>query len=64
MNLRVPPFDGAELHRLCRFSLSLTCGHRAIVTVNGWYPVRVPCCDRLGGTVLCGLFVPYWPEVD
>jgi hypothetical protein len=64
MNPLEPPYDGAQLHRLCRFSLALTCGHRVIVDVNGWYPVRVPCCDRLGGTILCGRYMSYSPEVE
>jgi hypothetical protein len=64
MNLYEPPFPDAELHRLCRFSLALTCGHRVIVDLNGWYPVCVPCCDRLGGTVLCGRYLPYSSAVE
>lgn len=64
MNPHQPPYPGWELHRLCRFSLALTCGHRVIVDVNGWYPVAVACCDRLGGTVLCGRYVPYSSAVE
>jgi hypothetical protein len=58
------PADDGESHRLCRFDLWLTCGHIATVTVDGWYPVTVACCDRLGGTVLHGQFVPYASHVD
>ncbi|MDG6104029.1 hypothetical protein Daura_23085 [Dactylosporangium aurantiacum] len=47
-----PAIDGKELHRLCVFALALTCGHRVTLAVNGWYPVSVACCDRLGGTIL------------
>ena len=39
-----------ELHRLCEFELDLTCGHCVTVSLNGWYPVSVACCDRLGGS--------------
>jgi hypothetical protein len=53
-----------EVHRLCRFDLWLTCGHIATVTVDGWYPVTVSCCDRLGGTILRGGYVPYASQVD
>jgi hypothetical protein len=53
-----------EVDRLCVFDLSLTCGHIATVAVNGWYPVAVACCDRLGGTVLRGSYVPYASQVE
>ncbi len=53
-----------DVHRLCRFDLWLTCGHIATVTVDGWYPVTVACCDRLGGTILRGQYVPYASHVD
>lgn len=53
-----------EVHRLCVFDLSLTCGHIATVAVDGWYPVTVACCDRLGGTIQHGLYVPYASNVD
>jgi hypothetical protein len=58
------PTNHGEIHRLCRFDLWLTCGHIATVTVDGWYPVTVPCCDRLGGTILHGQYVPYASHVD
>src|SRR5829696_2928343 len=58
------PPDGYELHRLCVFVLSLSCGHLVTYFTNGWYPVRVPCCDRLGGTILRGVYVPYSSKVD
>ena len=41
--------DSGELHRLCTFELDLDCGHCVTVSLNGWYPVSVACCDRLGG---------------
>lgn len=53
-----------EQHRLCVFDLYLSCGHLVTVAMTGWYPVVVSCCDRLGGTVLRGLYVPYASEVD
>ena len=56
------PADG-QVHRLCVFDLWLTCGHIATVTVDGWYPVSVACCERLGGTVLRGEYVPFAAEV-
>ena len=58
------PARGSEVHRLCVFDLSLACGHIATVAVDGWYPVRVACCDRLGGTIQHGPYVPYASEVD
>jgi hypothetical protein len=58
------PADGAEVHRLCVFDLWLNCGHIATVAVDGWYPVTVACCERLGGTVLRGQYVPYASHVD
>ena len=60
--------DGAEVEvevvRLCVFDLWLTCGHIVTVAVNGWYPVAVACCERLGGTVLRGSYVPYASPVE
>jgi hypothetical protein len=56
--------DDWEQHRLCVFELALSCGHLVVVVMTGWYPVVVSCCDRLGGTVLRGLYVPYASEVD
>jgi hypothetical protein len=58
------PPDGWQLHRLCVFLLSLTCGHLVSLFVNGWHPVSVACCDRLGGTIQRGLYVPYASAVD
>lgn len=55
---------GRELVRLCVFDLALSCGHLATVALTGWYPVRVACCDRLGGTILRGLHVAFASEVD
>ncbi|MBB5871921.1 hypothetical protein F4553_005300 [Allocatelliglobosispora scoriae] len=46
------------------FVLSLSCGHLVTYYANGWCPVRVPCCDRLGGTTLRGVYVPYASDVD
>src|SRR3954451_17158116 len=51
--------DGQELHRLCVFEFALSCGHLVTVALTGWYPVVVSCCDRLGGTILHGIYVPY-----
>ncbi|SCF50013.1 hypothetical protein GA0070216_1449 [Micromonospora matsumotoense] len=59
-----PPPDGYELHRLCVFVLRLSCGHLVTYFTNGWYPVVVSCCDRLGGTTLRGIYVPYSSHVD
>lgn len=56
--------DGWELVRLCVFDLALSCGHVATVALTGWYPVSVACCDRLGGTILRGQYVPYSCDVD
>jgi hypothetical protein len=53
-----------QLHRLCVFDLWLDCGHVATVGVDGWYPVAVACCDRLGGTILRGIYVPYSSHVE
>jgi hypothetical protein len=67
---RAPPPSGAaddesgELHRLCVFELDLTCGHCLTVSVNGWYPVSVACCDRLGGIRYRGVFYPFASAVD
>lgn len=59
-----PEPDGTQLHRLCVFDLSLDCGHIATVAVDGWYPVSVACCDRLGGTILRGVYIPYASHVE
>jgi len=56
--------DDGEQHRLCVFEFGLSCGHLVTAVMTGWYPVVVSCCDRLGGTVLRGLYVPYASEVD
>jgi hypothetical protein len=56
--------DDWEQHRLCVFELALSCGHLVTAVITGWYPVTVSCCDRLGGTVLHGLYVPYASKVD
>jgi hypothetical protein len=58
------PDAAQELFRLCVFELSLTCGHVATVALTGWYPVSVACCDRLGGTIRNGLYVPFSSDVD
>jgi hypothetical protein len=55
---------GTQLHRLCVLALSLDCGHIATVAIDGWYPVSVACCDRLGGTILRGVYVPYDSHVE
>ena len=47
----------------CVFDLALDCGHLVTVERIGWYPVSVACCDRLGGTVLRGVYVPYASHV-
>ncbi|MDT5026443.1 MAG: hypothetical protein QOE61_2869 [Micromonosporaceae bacterium] len=47
------------LHRLCTFELDLTCGHCVTVSLNGWYPVSVACCDRLGGSWADGTFYAF-----
>ena len=53
-----------ELHRLCIFELDLTCGHCVTVSLNGWYPVSVTCCDRLGGAWYDGIYYPFDSQVD
>jgi len=53
-----------QVHRRCVFDLWLDCGHIATVAVDGWYPVSVVCCNRLGGTILRGSYVPYASHVD
>lgn len=55
---------GTQLHRRCVFDLWLTCGHIATIAVDGWYPVSVACCSRLGGTIWRGSYVPYSSHVD
>jgi hypothetical protein len=59
-----PAPAGRQIHRLCVFDLSLNCGHIATVAIDGWYPVSVACCDRLGGTILRGAYVPYDSHVE
>jgi len=59
-----PEPEGTQLHRLCVFDLSLDCGHIATVAIDGWYPVSVACCERLGGTILRGVYVPYASHVE
>lgn len=56
--------DDGEVHRLCVFEFALSCGHLVTVALTGWYPVTVSCCDRLGGTILRGDYVPYASEID
>jgi len=53
-----------ELHRLCVFDLDLTCGHCVTVTVNGWYPVSVACCERLGGAWFGDGYIPFASTVE
>lgn len=53
-----------EQRRRCVFELDLSCGHVVTYAVTGWYPVRVSCCDRLGGTVLHGQYVAFASDVD
>ncbi|HZN73283.1 MAG TPA: hypothetical protein VFC00_16570 [Micromonosporaceae bacterium] len=59
-----PQPEGSQLHRLCVFDVSLDCGHIATVAIDGWYPVSVACCDRLGGTILRGVYRPYDSHVE
>jgi hypothetical protein len=59
-----PEPDGKQLHRRCVFDLWLDCGHTTTVAVDGWYPVSVTCCNRLGGTILHGRYLPYASHVD
>lgn len=56
--------DGEELYRLCVFDFDLACGHVVTAALTGWYPVVVSCCDRLGGTILRGDYVPYASDID
>jgi hypothetical protein len=56
--------DGPELQRLCTFELDLTCGHCVTARVNGWYPVSVACCDRLGGSWFDGVFYAFVSGVE
>ncbi|MBL6280259.1 hypothetical protein JMF97_29270 [Micromonospora fiedleri] len=58
------PPDGQELHRLCVFEVALNCGHLVTLARTGWYPVSVACCNRLGGTILHGVYMPYTSHVD
>ena len=57
-----PQHEKTQLHRLCVFDLSLDCGHIATVAVG--YPVSVACCQRLGGTIRGGVYVPYSSHVE
>jgi hypothetical protein len=59
-----PEPDRKQLHRRCVFDLRLDCGHTTTVAVDGWYPVSVACCNRLGGTILHGRYLPYASHVD
>jgi hypothetical protein len=56
--------EGTEVYRLCVFEFDLSCGHLVTAARTGLYPVCVACCDRLGGTILRGVYVPYASEVD
>ena len=56
--------EGLELHRLCTFELDLTCGHCVTGSLNGWYPVSVACCDRLGGAWADGTFHAFVSGVE
>jgi hypothetical protein len=56
--------DCVEVHRLCVFDLDLSCGHRLTVMLNGWHPVTVACCDRLGGHWLGGEYCPFASHVE
>ncbi|MCM4078283.1 hypothetical protein [Paractinoplanes hotanensis] len=56
--------DGEDLYRLCVFEFDLACGHTVTVALTGWYPVTVACCDRLGGTIRDGIYVPYASDID
>ncbi len=56
--------EGEEQYRLCVFEFDLSCGHVVTVALTGWYPVVVACCDRLGGTILRGSYVPYASDID
>jgi hypothetical protein len=56
--------EGHESYRLCVFEFDLACGHCVRVALTGWYPVVVACCDRLGGTILHGVYVPYSSDID
>jgi len=53
-----------ELHRRCVFELDLSCGHCLTVELDGWYPVSVTCCDRLGGIWYNGSYVSFASNVD
>jgi hypothetical protein len=59
-----PSGTATDVRRRCVFDLSLNCGHLATVAIDGWYPVSVSCCDRLGGTALNGNYVPYDSQVE
>jgi hypothetical protein len=56
--------EGPEEHRLCVFEFDLTCGHLVTVALTGWYPVTVACCNRLGGTIRRGDYVPYDSDIE
>lgn len=56
--------DDVQVHRLCVFEFALSCGHLVAIALTGWYPVRVACCDRLGGTIVRGDYVAYASDVD
>jgi hypothetical protein len=57
--------DGEQQeYRLCVFEFDLSCGHTVTVALTGWYPVIVSCCDRLGGSILRGDYVPFASDID
>jgi hypothetical protein len=45
------------------FGFDLFCGDLVTAALTGWYPVSVA-CDRLGGTLSRGVYVPYASEID
>jgi len=56
--------EGTDVYRLCVFEFDLSCGHLVTAARTGWYPVSVACCDRLGGTISRGVYVPCASDVD
>jgi hypothetical protein len=58
------PAPAESVRRLCVFDLDLTCGHRVTISCEGWYPVSVSCCDRLGGSWSRGTYVPFASSVE
>jgi len=59
-----PQPNREQMRRRCVFDLWLDCGHITTVAAEGWYPVSVACCNRLGGTILRGHYLPYASGVD